>query len=112
MYFLGEGNAHARGWIRLQGSTIYALGDGVTFAVSSSEGETFKMRAAEAAECRRWMEALSPCRRASGRQFSVVMSFTAAAVTWYFKTRNYMAGCIVSGQLKSFSGFKCENFML
>ena len=76
MYFLSEtdDDAQPRGWIRLQGSTIYALGDGLTFAVSSSEGETFKMRAAEAAERRRWMEALSLCRRASGRQFSAVVS--------------------------------------
>ena len=72
LYFLhgeaaGEDAAQQpRGWIRLEGSTIYALGDGLTFAVSSAEGETFKMRAADEAERRRWMEALSPCRKASG----------------------------------------------
>ena len=73
LYFLhGEAASEAaaqqppRGWIRLAGSTIYALGDGLTFAVSSAEGETFKMRAADEAERRRWMEALSPCRKASG----------------------------------------------
>ena len=73
LYFLhGEAASEAaaqqppRGWIRLEGSTMYALGDGLTFAVSSAEGETFKMRAADEAERRRWMEALSPCRKASG----------------------------------------------
>ena len=77
LYFLhgeaaaGEAAAQQppRGWIRLAGSTIYALGDGLTFAVSSAEGETFKMRAADEAERRRWMEALSPCRKASGMPF-------------------------------------------
>ena len=60
VYFLSEGDTNARGWIRLQGSSVYTLGNnGVSFAISSAEGVTIKMRAAGVTECQRWMETLS-----------------------------------------------------
>ena len=68
VYFLTEDEANPRGWIQLQGSTMYMLGDdGLHFAVSSAEGVTIKMRASGVAECHQWMKALSHRHSESGK---------------------------------------------